>query len=116
MKQTIKKKKHFRMLQNVKDFMRDKDGDIKQELNNIIFRLETEGSLKMPYGEKLAEKELFAIRVIQTANIRIFYVYGIEDRIFGIHGYVKKTQEIPEKEKVYALKVLRDLIKGGLVK
>ena len=80
------KKKHFRMMQNVKDFMREKDGDIKQELNNIIYRLEMEGTLSMPYGEKLSGEDLFAIRVMQTANIRIFYVYGIQDFIFGIHG------------------------------
>ena len=110
------KKKHFRMMQNVKDFMREKDGDIKQELNNIIYRLEMEGTLSMPYGEKLSGEDLFAIRVMQTANIRIFYVYGIQEFIFGIHGYVKKTQDIPEKEKEYARKVLRELINGGLVK
>lgn len=46
----------------------------------------------------------------------IFYVYGIQDFIFGIHGYVKKTQDIPEREKEYARKVLRQLINGGLVK
>lgn len=104
------------MMQAVKDFMRRQSGDSKQELNNIIWRLETEGSLKMPYGEKLAEKELFAIRVIQTANIRIFYVYGTNDMIYGIHAYTKKTQTIPQEHKEQALKVLKSLIAGGFVK
>ena len=110
------KKKHFRMMQGVKDFMRDQSGDAKQELNSIIWKLEAEGALSMPYAEKLDGEKLFAIRVIQAANIRIFYVYGIADIVFGIHGYVKKTQEIPEKEMRYARKVLRQLIQGGLVK
>lgn len=52
MKQIITKKKHFYMMQAVKDFMRGQSGDIKQELNNIVWRLETEGALVMPYGEK----------------------------------------------------------------
>ena len=105
------------MLQSVKDFMRKQNGAVKKELNSIIWRLEMEGSLVMPYGEKVTgEQDLFAIRVIQAANIRVFYVYGIRDYIFGIHAYVKKTQEIPEKEKDYARKVMRELIKGGVVK
>lgn len=116
MKQPIVKKKHFRMMQAVKDFMRDKPGEVKKELNGIIFKLETAGVLAMPYGEKLDGENLFAIRVIQAANIRVFYVYGINNVVFGIHGYVKKTQEIPEKEKEQARKILKQLIKGGLVK
>lgn len=116
MKQPIDKKKHFRMMQAVKDFMRNQSGDAKQELNGIICKLEMAGVLEMPYGEKLDDKNLFAIRVIQAANIRIFYVYGIDNLIFGIHGYVKKTQSIPEKEKKQARKVLKQLIQGGLVK
>lgn len=110
------KKKHFYMLQPVKDFIRNQSGDIKQELNSIIWRLETDGSLTMPYGEKVAGEDLFAIRVIQTGNIRVFYVYGIADYIFGIHAYTKKTRVIPDKEITYARKVLRELIKEGIVK
>ena len=110
------KKKRFRMLQPVRDFMRDQSGEAKRELNGIIWKLEAEGALSMPYAEKLDSEKLFAIRVIQAANIRIFYVYGIADVVFGIHGYVKKTQDIPEKEIRYARKVLKQLIQGGLVK
>ena len=110
------KKKHFRMMQAVKDFMRMQSGEAKKELNGIICKLEAEGVLSMPYAEKLDGENLFAIRVIQAANIRIFYVYGIEDIVFGIHGYVKKTQDIPEKEKRQARRVLKQLIQGGLVK
>lgn len=110
------KKKHFYMMQAVKDFMREQSGDAKKELNGIIYKLELEGTLSMPFGEKLEGEKLFAIRVIQAANIRIFYVYGIGDFVFGIHGYVKKTQEIPEREKEQARKVLKQLIQGGLVK
>lgn len=116
MKQITTKKKYFYMLQAVKDFMREQSGDIKQELNNIIWRLETEGALVMPYGEKVSGENLFAIRVIQTGNIRVFYVYGINDIVYGIHAYTKKTQTIPREHKEYANKVLKALITGGLVK
>lgn len=116
MKQIITKKKHFYMMQAVKDFMRGQSGDIKQELNNIVWRLETEGALVMPYGEKISGENLFAIRVIQAGNVRVFYVYGINDIVYGIHAYTKKTQTIPREHKEYALKVLKALITGGLVK
>ena len=52
MEVVITKKKHFHMMQSVKDFMREQSGDVKKELNNIIWRLEIDGSLVMPYGEK----------------------------------------------------------------
>jgi phage-related protein len=116
MKRIITKKKHFYMMQAVKDFMRGQSSDVKQELNNIVWRLETEGALMMPYGEKVSGEDLFAIRVIQAGNIRVFYVYGIANYIFGIHAYTKKTQAIPEKELKYARKVLRDLQQEGVVK
>lgn len=112
----MKKKKHFYMMQAVKDFMREQSGDIKQELNGIIWRLEMNGSLEMPYGEKITGENLFAIRVIQTGNIRVFYVYGVANYVFGIHAYTKKTQTIPEKELNYARKVARDLKLKGVIK
>ena len=95
--------------------MREQSGDIKQELNNIVWRLETEGALVMPYGEKVSGEDLFAIRVIQAGNIRVFYVYGIADYVFGIHAYTKKTQTIPVKELNYARKILRNLQQKGLI-
>ena len=103
-------------MKSVKDFMREQSGDVKKELNNIIWRLEIDGSLVMPYGEKISGENLFAIRVIQAGNIRVFYVYGINDIVYGIHAYTKKTQTIPIEHKEYALKILKALINGGLVK
>ncbi len=37
----------------------------------------------------------------------------MHDRIYGIHGYVKKTQTIPQKELEYARKIVRELKKQG---
>ena len=114
--QAPKKKNHFRMLQPVKDFMRDQSGGAKQELNGIIWKREVEGTLSMPFGEKLEGENLFAIRVIQTANIRVFYVYGIADLVFGIHAYTKKTQQIPDSERRKAERMVKLLKQRGAVK
>ncbi len=111
------KKKLFVMLQAVKDFLRPLPIEVKQELNDAIFRLERDGFLAMPYGEKITgESDLFAIRVIQTANVRVFYAYGIGDLIYGLHGYVKKTEQIPQKELKYVKKVLKQLKEIGGIK
>ena len=110
------KKKHFELMDPVKLFLRDLSGDVKQELNSLIWMLETDGFLEYPYGEKISgDDELFAIRVIQTGNIRVFYVYGLHDIVYGIHGYVKKTEKIPKKELKQARTVLNLLIEGGLI-
>lgn len=110
-----KKKKHFELLDRVKAFLRDQPGEVKQELNGLIFQLEQDGYLNYPNAEKIEGEDLFALRVIQTGNIRVFYVYGLYDVIYGIHGYVKKTEQIPENELKQARKLLRQLIQGGCI-
>lgn len=100
------------MLLPVRDFMRNQTGEIKKELNNIIWCLEHTGTLEMPYGEKV-DKELFVIRVIRAGNIRIFYIYGKSDIIWGIHAYVKKTVKIPNSELREARRIVKLLMKEG---
>lgn len=116
MKKLIVKKKKFHMLLPVRDFMREQPGEIKKELNGIIWKLETDGVLSMPYGEKISGENLFAIRVIQAGNIRVFYVYGENNKIFGIHGYVKKTEQIPDCEMRKAHRMITLLRQRGAIK
>ena len=66
--------------------------------------------------KKSRGEELFAIRIIQAGNIRIFYVYGLDNRVYAIHSYVKKPQEIPQREMAIARKALKWLIQKGLVR
>ena len=107
------RKKHFRLLERVKDFLREQPTAVKHELNDIIWKLERDGYLNYPYGEKVEGEDLFAIRVIQSGNIRIFYVYGRYNIVYGIHGYVKKTEFIPEYEMKQARRMLKLLTQRG---
>ena len=116
MKKTQRKKKIFKTLMPVRDFMREQPGEIKQELNGIIWRLEVNGTLVMPYGEKISGENLFAIRVVQAGNIRVFYVYGVNDLIFGIHAYEKKTEQIPDCERKRADRMIKLLQQSGALK
>ena len=109
------KKKLFKLLVPVKVFLRDQPGAVKQELNGLIWKLEEDGYLSMPHAEKIEGENMFAIRVIQSGNVRIFYVYGLKDVIYGIHGYVKKTEHIPDNELKQARMVLKRLIQGGYI-
>ena len=106
------KKKHYLEFSKLKEFLEGQSVEINAEYMRITDELEQEGKREYPYGKKV-EKDLFAIRIISAGNVRVFYVYAIHERIYGIHGYVKKTQTIPQKELDYARKIVRELKRQG---
>jgi phage-related protein len=108
-------KKRFYELKQVQKFISSQPQAVTDEYREIVRRLENDGRLSMPFGEKV-KKELFAIRVINAGNIRVFYVYGYRDKAYGIHGYVKKTRQIPQKELKQAEKIIKLLRQEGLIK
>lgn len=110
------KKKIFKELKTVCEFINKQSAAIKLEFYSIVKMLECNGRLISPYGEKVSGSDLFAIRIIRAGNVRIFYIYGIGKDIYGLHAYVKKTQKIPQKELNKAKKALKLLKAGGLVK
>ena len=59
-----------------------------------------------PYAEKV-KKNLFAMRILNPKNIRIFYVYIGNNEIYGIHAYEKKTAKIPDRELELARKIMK---------
>ena len=108
------KKKHYIELDRVIKFFKTQSSNVKNEYDVIVNILEQEGKLNDPIGEKV-NKTLFAIRIITAGNVRIFYVYGKENKIYGIHGYVKKTREIPKNELATSNKVCKELKKLNLI-
>jgi len=108
------KKKRYTELLRVTEFVQSQSGEVQQEYADIVDELERNGRLSMPTGEKV-DSTLFAIRIIQAGNVRVFYVYGRENNVYGLHGYVKKTQQIPPKEKKLAEKLAKLLRKEGLL-
>ena len=105
------KKKEYIELTNVSDFMDCQSTEIRLEYGVIVNMLEAEGRLSMPFGEKISGRNLFAIRVINAGNIRIFYAYGKQNDIYGIHAYIKKTRAIPQKEMKQAM--VKYVLKNG---
>jgi len=88
---------------------------INAEYREIVQRLELQGHLSMPFGEKLKSENMFSIRIIHAGNVRVFYVYGKNDLIYGIYGYVKTTRAIPIAELKQARKLARALKQMGLI-
>ena len=109
------KKKCFVEFPRVIGFLSGQSAEINAEYREIVLKLETEGCLSMPFGEKLKDGNLFAIRVINAGNVRVFYVYGKANTIYGIHGYTKKTQSIPQKELKQARRIVKALKQAGLI-
>jgi phage-related protein len=110
-----KKLKRYFEMPIVAKFMSLQSEEVQDEYKDIVNKLETEGRLSMPYGEKLSGENLFAIRVIHAGNVRVFYVYGKDNRIWGLYGYEKKTMNIPHHELVLARKIARELKQGGVI-
>lgn len=108
-------KKRFVELPQVEKFIAALPLLVKQEYEGVIRRLETNGHLSTPYGEKIAGENLFVIRVIQTDNIRVFYAYGKNDTVYGLRAYFKRTAKIPNYELANARRLLRGLQKQGLI-
>ena len=102
-------------MSRVTEFMSLQSEDIQDEYNGIVEKLETEGRLSMPYGEKLSGENLFAIRVIHAGNVRVFYVYGKGNNIYGLSAYEKKTMDIPHHELVLVRKIVRVLKQRGFI-
>ncbi len=74
----------------------------------VIDLLEEFGNkLGMPHSKKIAGN-LFELRVSGKQEVRIFYTF-YESKIVLLHGFVKKTQKTPEKEKRRALEKLEHL-------
>lgn len=108
------KKKKYLELKQVAEFMAGQSGEIRAEYLLILDKLEMEGRIEMPFAEKV-EDSLFAIRIISAGNVRIFYTYGKEDRIYGIRAYVKKTRDIPVNEMAQARKILKLMRRESMI-
>lgn len=65
--------------------------------------------LEMPHSKKI-DNRLFELRVRGTQEVRIFYTF-YKDGMVLLHGYIKKTERIPERELSTAQKKLKALDK-----
>lgn len=53
--------------------------------------------LTMPHTKKV-QGDIHELRIRGQQEIRIFYAFGQNKKIFLLHGFIKKSQKIPSKE------------------
>ncbi len=80
--------------------------EILARFNDLFEILSREGRLEMPFAKKITDS-LFEIRVKGRGQWRAIYGYIFENRIIILSAFQKKTQQIPKKELLIAIKRLR---------
>jgi phage-related protein len=92
----------------VKEFIYSLDEATFAKILRNIELLEKFGRmLKMPHCKKI-NKELYELRVRGRQEIRIFYAF-IQEKIFLLHGFIKKSDKIPLKDIELAMRRLAGL-------
>ena len=109
-KQEIIKKK-IALTDEAREFLFSLPEDIHEQFTMICRRLEKDGFLVSPYGEKVEGYDnLFAIRIVSGDNVRFFYFYVVDSiRIWVLNGYTKKKKKIPKNEILKALAIKQRL-------
>lgn len=93
----------------VKEFINKLDAN---QMAKILARITFLGKhwleLRRPFVDYLGDK-LYELRIkLASGNIRIIYAYMFHNHIVLLHGVVKKTQKIPENDKLIAKKRMID--------
>lgn len=67
--------------------------------------------LTMPHAKQI-DRKLWELRIKTSSNIsRIFYFILMSNKFVLLHGYIKKTNKTPEREKDIAKKRMADYIR-----
>jgi phage-related protein len=91
----------------VKKFIKSQSEPTIAKILHKIDLLQNYGpNLGMPHTKKITDR-LYELRIRGTDEIRIFYTF-LNNKIFLLHGFKKKTQEIPAKEIAIAESRLKD--------
>jgi len=92
--------------QPVRDFILELTREDKKEIGSDIFTVQKEFPLGPPLVEKI-DTDLWEIRShIADGICRIFFTIH-QETIVLLHGYIKKSQKIPQKE----LRIVKERLK-----
>ncbi len=89
----------------VEDFIESFDDHVCARIARTIAILERCGhTIRMPSSKKI-DARLFELRTMGNPAIRIFYTFYRGEALL-LHGYIKQSQSIPDKELLHAKKNL----------
>ncbi len=93
---------------NIEKFITSLEKPIVAKVLRSIDLLKQFGhSLGLPHSKKVT-KQLFELRIYGAQNVRIFYTFH-KNSVTLLHGFIKKTEHIPQKEIKIALQRLKIL-------
>jgi len=79
------------------------------KLSRLIDLLKTFGpELGMPHAKPIG-KGLYELRIRGKQEVRVVYIFVMQDSIVLVHGFLKKTNAIPKKELEIARHRARDV-------
>ena len=104
-------KKSYMAVRKVREFIAEQPDETQAEYVKIVERLEQDGHLVEPFGKKL-ERDLFEMRMRRGRQVRVLYVYHAGDLAIGVHAFVKKTQQTPQRELKQARRVATRIMRG----
>lgn len=93
----------------VDEFIKKQRPQAKAKIAHTIKLLKLYGNkLGMPHSKALGSG-LYELRIRGKEELRIIYCFLKQKTIYLLHGFNKKTQQIPQKELDTALKRMRNL-------
>lgn len=93
----------------VLEFIQDLDVRAQNKIIEALEQLEEFGTLLgRPHSKKVTGTPLWELRIVDSDNIRIFYLGVVNRRFLLLHAFSKKKQKTDKKEIKTAINRLND--------
>jgi phage-related protein len=96
----------------VREFVDELPLESRYEVLTLLRRIENGELLTMPHSRSMSsiENGLHELRVRDSQGIfRVFYYKKIKNLVFLVHALRKKSQTIPDKDRLLILKRIREI-------
>ena len=102
-----------KVFDQVEKVLRNESREIRQDLQDILEKLENGLNLGMPHVKSLSSifPGLCEIRIKdRNGQFRVIYFLKRDEAIYLVHAFRKKTQKLPNKEIQTILKRIKEII------
>ena len=102
-----------KVFEQVEKVLRNESREIRQDLQDILEKLEIGLNLGMPHVKSLSSifPGLCEIRIKdRNGQFRVIYLLKRDEAIYLVHAFRKKTQKLPNKEIQTILKRIKEII------
>ena len=102
-----------KVFEQVEKVLRNESRELRQDLQDILEKLEIGLNLGMPHVKSLSSifPGLCEIRIKdRNGQFRVIYFLKRDEAIYLVHAFRKKTQKLPNKEIQTILKRIKEII------